>query len=144
MSLQQTTSTILGGRCADSSALVRRRIKSLTTPDSAAARSAPRAASSGAAPGSRPARIGASYLRRNSGSGPSTPGLAKSTMAWNSSRRFCSGVPERRTRARQGSEPMAREVRVSAFLRRWACLEVKGRGGGGRGFEEKRKKERKR
>ena len=135
MSLQQTTSTILGGRCADSNALVRRRIKSLTTPDSAAARSAPSAASSGAAPGSRPARIGASYLFLKSAIGPSTPGLANATIAWNSSRRFCRGVPESRTRARQGREPMAREVSVSAFLRRWACKVVESEV-----FEEEREK----
>ena len=53
-------SLALGGRWADSSAFVRRRIKSLTMADSSAARAAPSSASDAAAPGSRPARMGAS------------------------------------------------------------------------------------
>ena len=53
-----------GGKCADSSALVRRRMNGSTAADSSAARSAPRTVCRSDAPGSRPARMGSSYLQR--------------------------------------------------------------------------------
>ena len=56
-----------GGRCADSSALVRRRMNGSTAADSSAARSAPRVVCRSDAPGSRPARIGSSYLGASGG-----------------------------------------------------------------------------
>ena len=78
---QQTTDTTLGGRWAERSAFVRRRMNWFTTAESSPARSLPKAATSGAAPGSRPARMGASNRRRNVAASPSTPGFAKSTIA---------------------------------------------------------------
>ena len=72
---------VLGGRWAESSAFVRRRMKGSTTPLSSRLRSAPRACCASDESGSRPARMGDSYFLWNSEWLPSTPGLAKLTMA---------------------------------------------------------------
>eukprot|EP00659_Diplonema_papillatum_P016216 gene16216-biopygen16334 len=55
---------------------------------------------------------------------PMTPGLQKFTIAWNSPRSFCSGVPERITRRVVGRRSTALVVLISAFFKRWPSSQM--------------------
>mmetsp|Transcript_4896 Transcript_4896/g.13729 ORF Transcript_4896/g.13729 Transcript_4896/m.13729 type:complete len:302 (-) Transcript_4896:715-1620(-) len=124
VSSQHTMEMSFGGRCLDSRSLVLLNMNSLTILLSSSDRSLPSSFTASGASGSRPCKIGFSNFLRNCEAVPNTPGLVKFTMAKNSSRLFCMGVPESSTLRRHCSEFSDLFVAVWSFLRRWASSQI--------------------
>ena len=119
-----TTCCSLGGRCLDSSVLVRRSTNLLSSDDSSRVASSPAALTRSLAHGSRDSWMGPAKRRRKAAASPRMPGLVKSIMANSSSRSFCTGVPDRRTRRRHARPASACVVSVRSFFSRCASSQM--------------------